>query len=572
MRRLLLVLAACGGGSSAPPGVDASVDATAAPDAYVDPSAPFFEPDHIVEVSITMAPADWNAMRVQTRTIGSVIEGHCLAQPALDPFTDFQAQVTIDGTTLPQVGIHKKGFFGSLDSTKPSLKLTLDQVVANQEYLGLKKITLNNSHQDPAYVRQCLAYETFAAAGIVVPRCNFAHVHVNGTDMGVYVNVETIDKRLIKKRYTDATGTLYEGTLSDFRTNWIGTFDPKAGSGSSADLQPLADVLETASDTTLPAALAPYLDLDRFMTFWAMEVITNHWDGYDNDHNNFFVYKDPSTGKLDFIPWGPDATFQPGVTFGAIGSTNGPVAVTANGILPNRLFAIPAQRQQFLDKERSLLAGVFDETYALARIDHMEGLIAPIADPVQGTAWHTDLAAVRQFINGRRTQLTTALDAGPTWTDPLPGYPCLDVKAHVTGTFSTTYGTLGAQNPFTTGSGTMTLTINGVATALTPVGATAGTDAQSGNATIQVFGVRATDNHIIAISMAMPPSRFAPRTADLGFFDASGAVFDFDPATNTGTTIGFMLGSLPLTKASPTSSAQVAGSFDSNADLQGTPP
>ena len=174
-----------------------------------------------------MAPADWDALRVQTRSITEMIEGDCLAQPFPSPFTKFAATVTIDGTRLDQVGIKKKGLLGSLNTEKPSLKLDFDEYVAGQRYLGLEKLTLNNANQDPAYVRQCLAYAMFRKAGLVASRCNFARVRVNGADLGVYVNVESVDHEFTRRNFANGDGNLYEGTLSDFRPGWTGTFDPK---------------------------------------------------------------------------------------------------------------------------------------------------------------------------------------------------------------------------------------------------------------------------------------------------------------------------------------------------------
>ncbi len=574
---VLLVLAAlgCDSGGTDAPAPDGGVPDAILADAFVDQSGPLFEPNHIVQVAITMAEVDWDAMRVQTREILSVLEGNCLAQPAPSPFTTFHASVTVDGSTFADIGIKKKGFLGSLDATKPSLKLKLDEFVAGQEYLGLEKITLNNSHQDPSLVRQCVAYQVFAGAGIVAPRCNFAHVTINGRDLGIFVNVESLDHHMTKSHYADGTGNLYEGTLSDFRHNWTGTFDSKGG-GDGSDLLPLTNVLDNSPDATLVADLAPYIDLDRFITFWAMEILTNHWDGYANDHNNFFVYHDPTTDKLDFIPWGPDGTMQPGATFGALGSTTGPIAVAANGALAYRLFAVAATRQQFLARQRTLLTTAWSESAILAEIQRMETLISPAADAYEGTGWHAAVDSVRTFVQGRRAALTAALDAGPTWTDPVSAYPCLDLKAHVTGTFNTQFGTMAA-DPFTAGTGTMSITINGVTTPLTPVGAKAGYDPNpapntTAAAIVQVFGKRASDNHIFAVSVSMPPSRFFPRMANLGFFDAFGGLFDYDPGTNTTALVGFMLGTLQLTQASTTGGATVAGSFDADALTQGTPP
>ena len=554
-------------------GSDAAL-ADAAPE--VDPSDSHFEPDHIVEISITLDAADWNTLRLQTRTIRSVIEGDCLAGPIPSPFTVYPASLTVDGTTFDQVGVKKKGFFGSLDTDKPSLKIRFDEHVPGLEYLGLEKLTLNNAHQDPSLLRQCLAYQTFARAGVVVPRCNFAHVRVNGADLGVYVNVEPIDHALTRRRYADGSGPLYEGALSDFRADWVNTFDPK-GDGDRSDLQPIVLALESASDAQLVAELTPHLDVDRFITYWAMEVLTNHWDGYANDKNNFFVYNDPTTGQLQFMPWGVDATFQPGATFGDLGTTDGPIAVAAAGILTNRLFAVAATRATFLDRQRELLQTAWSEPALLAELDRMESLIAPIADATQGTGWHGAVDEVRAFVNGRRAALAAALDARPPWDDPLDGYPCLAIVGHVDATFSTTYGTLGGGSPLTSGAGTMSITTGGVTTTLSPIGVVSGLDpdpapgAEAG-ALIQVLGVRSSDGHILVASISIPTYGFAPRLVDLGFFDGFGAVFDYDPDTDTAESLGFLLGTMDLTQGVAVANAPVAGNFHANIDTQGTAP
>lgn len=571
-----LALAACGGGGGDP--VDAGGDATAPPDAYVDHAGPLFAPDHLAEVSITLAAADWEALRAQSRTIGSVIEGDCLAGPAPSPFLTYHASITVDGTTLPDVGIKKKGFFGSLDPHKPSLKVKLDEYVPGSDYLGLEKLTLNNAHQDPAYVRQCMAYNAFAAAGVVAPRCNYAHVRVNSEDLGLYVNVETIDHRLMKQHFSDGTGPLYEGALSDFRTGWVSTFDAK-GDGDRTDLAPIVTAVETASDGDLVETLGAVVDLDELFTYWAMEVLTGQWDGYANNKNNFFVYHDPSSGQVQLIPWGVDGTFQPGHTFGGLSSTDGPVAVAAAGVITNRLFQLPDQRERLWQRERELLDQVWNEPGLLAEIDRMETLVTPVADPYAGPGWHGAVDRVRAFVSGRRAEILAALDAGPTWDEPLAGYPCLDIRGRLDAAFETTWGTIGAPNPLTTGSGTMTLTltIDGIPTVLSPVGATSGLDpnppaGQTATAMIQIFGVRVSDGHIIVISTSTPPLIFVPRIADLGFFDSFGVAYDYDPATSTAGVIGFMLGELALEQASTTGGAPIRGSVHANADQQGTGP
>jgi spore coat protein CotH len=195
----LLVLAACGSGAP-------------------DPSAPVFDPTRVIEVEVEIAAADWDVLRAHSRTINDIF-GACLMEPFADPFTYFPATVTIDGRRMEQVGIRKKGFLGSLDPDKPSLLIQFDEYV-ERPFFGLRSFTVNNSKQDPSFIRQCLTYQTFAAAGVPASRCNFAHVRVNGMDLGSFVHVEGGNKDFLGRHFDDPDGNLYEGTLSDFRAGW----------------------------------------------------------------------------------------------------------------------------------------------------------------------------------------------------------------------------------------------------------------------------------------------------------------------------------------------------------------
>ena len=569
---LLATLAACGGGGddTATPdgGADAAVDA--AIDAGPDLTPALFAPDHIVDVAITIAPADWDVLRNQTRSITEMIEGDCLAQPFPSPFTKFAATVTIDGTRLDQVGIKKKGLLGSLNTEKPSLKLDFDEYIAGQRYLGLEKLTLNNANQDPAYVRQCLAYGLFRQAGLVASRCNFARVRVNGADLGVYVNVESVDHEFTRRNFASGDGNLYEGTLSDFRPGWTGTFDPK-GNGDRSDLTPIVDALQLTDDAAMDAALGAALDREQFESYWAMEVIVGQWDGYAANRNNYFVFQDLGSGKHVFLPWGVDGTFQPNHPFGD--PATGPNAVAAAWFLANRLYGTATGRARFLTRERALLATVWNEAALRAEVDRMVALIGPIADATD-PGWRAALADVRAFIDGRRALLTAELDAGPTWSEPLGAYPCLEVRGTVTATFTTTYGTLGAPNPLATGAGALTIT-EGAATYVTaPVGAMAGRDpnpqpGQPASELVQVLGRRAADGHILAVVVAWPQAWFVPFTFDVGFAGVFGIAFDYDPGTDTAAEIGFLLGTVTLDQARAVAGAPVTGSIEAHADLPG---
>jgi hypothetical protein len=530
-----------------------------------DTSDELFLPDAILEVAVTMDPADFETLRRQVRTLPGTLQGDCLAQPFASPFTRFHADVTVDGRTYRDVAIRKKGFLGSgageVSMTKPALKLKSDYFVDGQRFGGrggIENLVLNNSVQDPSYLRNCLAYQVFTAAGIEAPRCHFAHVTVNGEDLGLYVHVEDLDDEYLERRFDDPGGTLHEGTLSDFRTDWLGTFELEEGDGDAARLAALAAAIE-APDATRVAEVSALVDLDHFLTFWAAESLLAHWDGYTGNTNNFFVYDDPATGLLTFLPWGTDQVMQPG---GAA-----PISVQGTGALANRLYALPEIRTRYVDALRALLATAWDEAALGAEIDRVAALIAPYVDPATHPG---DVAQVRGFVDGRRAALEAELAAGPApYDQPLRGAFCMAEIGRVTGTFSTTWGTAGG-DPWASGTGTLTATVSGASLAFTGYGAVAGVDPNDPNlATIQLYAQR-PDGRINVAIVSLRGSDVAPSSRPFDWTPTFGALYEYDPANGSWISLGaFGLGQLDLTAGAASAGAPVTGTID--ADLVDPP-
>ena len=131
-----------------------------------------YTPSRLLKVEIELNPNDWDALRSQERTGEDLnIGADCLppSEPFESPFSWFTGIVTVDGERLTNVGIRKKGFIGSMNENKPSLKIRFDKFEEDQTYLDAKRLTLNNDVQDPSYVRQCLAYDLFRAVEPLPP-------------------------------------------------------------------------------------------------------------------------------------------------------------------------------------------------------------------------------------------------------------------------------------------------------------------------------------------------------------------------------------------------------------------
>ncbi len=71
-------------------------------------------------------------------------------------YTYFRADIWIDGTKIESVAIRKKGFFGSNDNKRPSLKVKFDEFVEQDPIKGLSRLTLNNNKQDKSLASQML--------------------------------------------------------------------------------------------------------------------------------------------------------------------------------------------------------------------------------------------------------------------------------------------------------------------------------------------------------------------------------------------------------------------------------
>ena len=381
-----------------------------------------FVMSRLLDVHVEIDPDDWDRLRVQERGDLRIEPPECSLGES--PYDWFSSRVTVDGETFEDVGIRKKGFFGSMDDTKPSLKIRFDKYVDDQEFLTADRLTLNNSVQDESYVRQCLSYEMFRAAGIPASRCNFAQVTVNGDYLGIYVNVEGIKKPFLRRHFDDDEGTLFEGTLSDFRDGWTGTFEQKTNEEESdyRAIDALSEALQE-DDDALIGAIESVLDMDQFLTFWAMENMTAHWDGYAGNTNNFYFYDDPTSERMHFIPWGTDGTF--GFPYMLFEERMAPHSINAAGLLARRLYQHPEGQGMYLDRMQSLLDEHWDEDAMEDSIIAMTGVFGPhLSEGEEGTT-RDEIQATIDFVDQQARLIEDEIDEGPAeWEASLRGDLC----------------------------------------------------------------------------------------------------------------------------------------------------
>lgn len=252
-----------------------------------------------------------------------------------------------DKTTYEHVGIHLKGAAGSFRGVddRPALTLNFDKFKDKQGFHDLDKIHLNNSVQDPSYLNELVSSELFLAAGVPAARVTHARVWLNGRDLGFYVLKEGFNKGFVKRHFPEADGNLYEG---GFVQDLDGQPKLQNGSGPSdrSDVKAVVAACREGDPAKRWERLQQVVDVDRFLSFMALELMTCHWDGYCNNRNNYRYYFDPKGGKIHFFPHGMDQMFaDPNASV-----LNVPGAMVANAIMSN-----PEWRGRYRDRLSELI-------------------------------------------------------------------------------------------------------------------------------------------------------------------------------------------------------------------------
>lgn len=515
-----------------------------------DPAARLFDPSHVLSVDIAMAQEDWDALRREGRDASAMYE-ECKGGPK-KVYEYRRASVTIDGTKLEGVGVRKKGFLGSTSVLRPSFKLKLDAFVEGQRYLGVRRMTLNNNKQDQALMRTCLAYELFRDAGLPAPRCNFARVSVNGKPFGIYSHVEEIKKPFLRRQFGDDSGELFEGQLADFAPEWNTNFERKNKTKGEGDVLAAVEAALALPDSEVRTALASLVDYDSFLTFWALEALGGLWDGYTNDRNNFYLYRNPGDGKLHFIPWGPDMSFTETDMFHA---EERPTSVSAEAALARRLYALPEVRAEYVERMRELLVKVWDEKALLAEVARIDTLLG-------GAPGDEDVAEIERFIKDRKAKMAPELSAGGSaWKVRAKTTPCFLRGSEIRGEFATTFGDLEPPNPMIVGKAHLELALNGKAIELAKVGVVSGFD-EKANSTPAVRYVGIAGSSIYVIQLFFEKPLFASgATEPFHGYATWGLVIELEDMHKLRLRGMLGKGSITLDKASTEPGAPVEGSF-----------
>ena len=389
-------------------------------------------------------------------------------------FNLYKADISVDGNKIKSVGIRTKGFIGSLNPERPSLKIKFNEYVDQSPVQGLDRLTLNNNVQDVSLASQFLTYKLFNKAGIPAPRVSHCKVTVNGEYLGVYSHVESVRSPFIKKHFQRNSGELYEGTISDFYPIAVQNIEAKNSYTEKNRTQALklAEILETKEGFDLNEA-KKYINLKQFVRFWAMESLLGFWDGYTNNQNNYYAYSNPNDQKrFHFIPWGADGAFTKGRgPFGKFGGDeNHPNSVYSQSMLANRLFQSDEVKALYKTTMVDILKNVWDENEIIADIKRIQAFTM---DHLHSRQNRLDEGAGKliTFVENRRSDIEPELDDWPISIQGGPRIPRHSVKVgELSGSFKTKWINERMRDVSGEGEAVLKLNLNGENIAISDLG------------------------------------------------------------------------------------------------------
>ncbi len=312
-------------------------------------------------------------------------------------------------TEYANVGFHLKGAAGSYRNfdDKPGLTLNMDKFTDAQRYNGMDKWHLANSAQDPSYLSELICGEIFRAAGVPASRVSHATVTINGRKRGLYYIKEGYDKQFLQNHFGNSNGNFYDGGFLRDIDQQLDLVSSKNDVADRADLKALVAATREGNEKKRFEKLEKLLDLDKFISYVVVEMITSDWDGYPSKCNNYRIYHHPKTNKITFIPSGMDQMFA---------ETNWPIMPDWGGSVARALMQTKEGKKRYLARLREIMTKVYKPDELIARLDEMEAVVHPAlktVDPGAANDYKNQVNRLRFAIKERAKNINEQIKRLP---------------------------------------------------------------------------------------------------------------------------------------------------------------
>ena len=234
----------------------------------------------------------------------------------------------------------------TIGEPKSSWRAKLDiNGTANDSVVGMQTLHLKSMVNDASQIREALAWDAFAAAGVQASRRSYARFAMDGIYRGLYSLTEDVDRRFVRARFgSNDRGNIYKGSCGDLGCatlvvrgdagadymSHIGSEDPTYELRTNKDepdastFDDLAALVRSVSgvdqvtgfdSAAYRSAVEQIFDVQGFLRWAGVTVLLGSWDTYYGTPGNYFLYNSGRAGRerdfmidpyFTFLPWDYD--------------------------------------------------------------------------------------------------------------------------------------------------------------------------------------------------------------------------------------------------------------------------
>jgi spore coat protein H len=282
-----------------------------------------------------------------------------------------------------------------------------------QRFFGFNKLSFSNNTKDNSFLREKMTNDLFRAAGVKSPHAAFYRVYIDyGSGpvyFGLYTAVEIVEDTMLDDQFGDGSGNCYkpDGNGASFAA---GSFDTESFEKKNhkkkadwSDVQALYTCLNSDVRKTNPSAwrsqLESLLDVPSFLNWLAVNSTIQNWDTYGQMTHNYYLYHNPSSGKLVWIPWDNNEALT-GDMHG--GSTLSQASVNERWPLIRYLLDQPEYMAMYRQMLQAFVVNVFNIPYLQQQVEQNVALITPYVTGKEGEVkGHTLLRSEQAFVRAK---------------------------------------------------------------------------------------------------------------------------------------------------------------------------
>ncbi|WP_230633060.1 CotH kinase family protein [Paenibacillus athensensis] len=237
--------------------------------------------------------------------------------------------------------------------------------------IGNRTIHYNAEYDDPSMLRNALSFQFFEKLGVPSPRTRHVRLVLNGVPLGLYVEIEGVDRSFFSKRRVQARSLLYAvSNKANFRlydndgeAKRMLSSGYEVVIGTSKELTQIARFVRsvhTLKQSALLAYLKSHLNIPQYLRWLAGAVCTGNYDGFDQ---NYALYRTAGSLRYHISPWDYEGTWGRNC-YGELDGSD-IVRITGYNGLTEKLLAFPVIRREY----RRVLTHTLNHSFTLRELE-----------------------------------------------------------------------------------------------------------------------------------------------------------------------------------------------------------